>query len=351
MAILLAIATGGCRKATDEGRAADARLPDAEAGAVAAPSATAAVADAGGLAPATVRGCRVIALRGDARVTLAEPPVDAGRDVQPKSRSLSPGELLPDGVVIELGSGSALTVAATMSGREITLVGPATAEACPSGDEAVRLTSGKVTSFPGAGIRPGAEVWVATPLGVVRFNDAEVEVDVAAPDAERLNVALVKGRASFFPAAGVVAKSAPSPAGDGGRVDPAEKGDAGPEDVAGMVAIAPGAVLEASRPPSAPSRWVQTLVAACARQGSAAEEAARRLAAAGSAKNREALGDLAFAHVRARKSARAACEAARAAGALSPRLLDPGMRSELARAERKWRAVPSASASASVAPP
>jgi hypothetical protein len=52
---------------------------------------------------------------------------------------------------------------------------------------------------------------------------------------------------------------------------------------------------------------------------------------------RASLGDLAFAHVRARQHAHAACEAARAAGATALLLLDPRLRADLDAADENWK--------------
>jgi hypothetical protein len=227
-------------------------------------------------------------------------------DAQPLPSSVSQGDLLPEGGLIELGAGAELTVQATVSTREITLVGPGLAEVCPSGEEAVRLSRGKVTAFPGAGVRPGAEVWVATALGVIRFNDANIEIAVLGHDADRIEVALATGHATFVPAGGM-----------------AEAGS-GEEEVA----LVQGVRFAASRPSGPLARWVRDLVAACVRLGGAAREAGR-LIVASSDGSRASLGDLAFAHVRARQRARAACEMAWAAGAVGPGLLDATSRADL----------------------
>jgi len=52
------------------------------------------------------------------------------------------------------------------------------------------------------------------------------------------------------------------------------------------------------------------------------------------------LGQRAFAHVRARQRARAACEVARAAGALKPGALDGSLAAQLAAADEKWKGSP-----------
>ena len=288
--------------------------------------------DAGGLIAATRRACRVMALRGTATTktrfsglfSKSDGAVERGATDAQAPRSLAQGDLLPETGIIELGTDAELTVQATVSTREITVVGPATAEACPGGDEAVRLARGRVTAFPGAGVRPGAEVWIATPLGVVRFSDAQIDMAVQGSDADRLKVAVIAGQASVIPAAGVVA-AAP----------PVERADA----AGGVIALSPGATFEASRPAGAVSRWVRDLVAACLRRAGAAREAAKFVASTREGP-RTSIGDLAFAHVRARQHARAACESAWAAGTLAPGLLDAALRADLEGADATWKGAP-----------
>ena len=251
---------------------------------------------------------------------------------------------MPEAGLIELASGGELTLQATVSAREITLVGPATFEACPGGDEAVRLSRGKVTAFPGVGVRSGAEVWVATPLGVVRFGDAKIEMAIADRDATRLEIAVIGGHATWVPAAGVVAHAAPAGAlGDGSDASV----DAGSE----VIALGPGTTLEANRRGGAIATWVRDLVAACGREADAAREAARRVRSPPEGA-RASLGDLAFAHVAARQRARAACETARAAAALGPGQLDAGVRAAIERADAIWKSgLPSPPASSGVPAP
>lgn len=354
-AIVLFLAAGlcSCRKqnvGSDESRpGSDARAGIAKGDVPSAPADGRALAatmpsDAGGLVAATRRACRVMALRGTASAT-PRFPRSAG---QGEERALARGDLVPEGSLIELGAESELTVQATVSTREITLVGPALAEVCPGGDEAVRLTHGKVTGFPGAGVRPGADVWIATPLGVVRFSDAKIDVNVPDRSASRLEVALVSGQANVIPAASVMTlapsearadagrRGRPAPAADGSSVaaiggNPAAAGDA--------LALIPGVAFEARRRETPVSRWSGDLVAACVRQAGVARDTAQSVTSPRDG-GRGALGDLIFAHVRARQQARAACEVAWAAGGLATGLLDAARRADLESAEASWKGTP-----------
>jgi hypothetical protein len=351
--LLAGLALASCRRTSSDpsgaGGAAGAAnsvaaVTDSGDGVLSAESSvpTARTVETGALAASTRRACRVMSLRGDATSSIPVPrSARAGEETvadASATRFLVEGQLLPEGAIIDLGTGGVLTVQATVSTREMTLVGPAIAEACPGGDEAIRLSRGKATSFPGAGVRPGAEVWVATPLGVVRFNEAKIEIEVLGAEAEHLKVVVVTGQATFVPAAGVTMDPATAPIVEAGA-------NAAP---LAPLALTPGTTMEASRPKATPARWTRDLIAACTRRAGAAREAGQKVAA-GSRTNRASLADLAAAHVQARQLARAACESARAAGALPLGPLDGALRADLVRAEEAWKAVPPAPSSAPAA--
>jgi hypothetical protein len=294
-----------------------------------------------------------MSLRGDASTNIPVPiAARSGAEVvadAETTRWLAVGQLLPEGAIITLGAAGVLTVQATVSTREMTLVGPAVAEACPGGDEAVRLSRGKARSFPGPGVRPGAEVWVSTPLGVVRFNEAQIEIEVVGADAAQLKVMVATGQATFVPAAGVTIAAPGDPDAGPNAAPPMAPSAAGANGTSStLMALAPGTTVEASRPKATLARWTRDLVAACVRRAVAAREAGQKMATAART-NRASLADLAAAHVQARQQARAACESARAAGALPPGQLDAALRGDLARADEAWKAVPPASSSAPAA--
>jgi hypothetical protein len=271
--------------------------------------ASAAAGAGAGYEPATRRACRVMALRGGATVRELS-SFDGGVRLA-EGRALTRGDLLPAGGVIESEMDADLTVQWTVSTREITFAGAVRAEACPSGDEIVRLARGRVTAMPGAGVRPGAEVWVATPLGVVRFNDARLEIDVPSADAARIHIAVLSGQASFVPAANVVVAL---PAGDAAPASDVH-------------AMAPGSILDARRPNKPLAAWLRDLVASCIGDTDRAEKAGSALSAE---HDRAKAGDLAFAHVRARQKGRASCESAYA-GALSADRWDAATKAALER--------------------
>ncbi|MET0591737.1 MAG: hypothetical protein ABW133_03500, partial [Polyangiaceae bacterium] len=298
-----------------------------------------------GYQPSRRPACRVMALRGNAWVPARvarggydedgnyEKPRASGDAMTPdRIEPLARGDLLPEWGRIELEPESEITVHATVSTREITLVGPAIADACPDGEEVVRLGRGKVTAVPGAGIRPGAEVWVATPLGVVRFNDARIEIDVPNVDASRLRVAVATGQATFVPAENVVlAYPEAKVAADGGRLS----ADGGRVDASQRVyPLAPGSVVEVTRPAKPVAAWARDLVATCVRDAKVAENAAARIA---TETERAKIGELAFEHVRARQLAHASCDCVLATTILAKDMLDPELLRAFSGANSEWK--------------
>jgi hypothetical protein len=259
--------------------------------------------------PATRRACRAKSLKGGARLT-------AGTGESP--RPLAQGDLVPEAARIELDPDAELTLQATSSTREIAVHGPAMLEACPAGEEEIRLSVGRVSGFPGRGVRPGTDVWIATPLGVVRFNDAEIEVTVSGRRADHLEVTLTGGKAIWMPAHGVVTPDAP--------------------DAASFeeVAIPGSGHFSANRAASTGPKLLPDLVGACRQSADAAKQAAAEVLATANGDAAE-LGQRAFLHVRARQRARAACSVARAALTLKPGALDSKMLASLDAADQEWK--------------
>lgn len=218
-------------------------------------------------------------------------------------RRLDRGALLNEAQWMELGPDARLTLAHTETARTLTLHGPARAQACANGAEQLTLARGRVTTARGSA-RPGAEVLIATPLAVVHYGDAQLEVEAAE---DRLSVSAVAGRA---------------------RVSQIEK-----EKNDQQVSPEKPLTVEATAEPEA-------RVAACSRAAANAQRVARQLAPGPSSGRRNLLGEHAAEHVRARRQARAACASALAAVAASS---DAEMRGRLeARirsANQTWRAI------------
>jgi hypothetical protein len=112
--------------------------------------------------------CRAIAVDGDVR-----PDGDAGPALA------AAAEIAPDRW-LSLGPDTRLVAKDPRTGRETTFRGPGHVRACVDSLEESWLTSGDFEGTAGAGESPGAEEWVVTPLGVVRFGAAKLAVEASA---------------------------------------------------------------------------------------------------------------------------------------------------------------------------
>ncbi len=213
------------------------------------------------------------------------------------------GDVLTDSRWIELGGASKLVLKHTLSAREWTLVGPARALACAAGREEIILAQGTLRTEMGIGARPGAEVWVGTPYGSLRYADARAELSVTE---QELKLTALGGELWLT----------------------APRAEARERRVSGSTAFRAGKE--------------QRLVAAaavahCARDATDSRELAASLLSAAA----PALGERARAHVQARQRAHASCASATAAvlreergSALEAKL------SELDLYAEAWRGVP-----------
>jgi hypothetical protein len=212
---------------------------------------------------------------------------------------------------IELGENARLVVKHARSGRELTVEGPARAKLCPSGEEQILLASGRFKSTTGVGARPGAEVWVATPAGLIRYGDAELKVQA---DAKKAVLSVTSGDAWIEPARGSTLKGAGHLAGNG------------------TATLSRGA-----------GSTTASLVADCEQAAEAARSAAERVFAGTGQDGGDAgsLGDRAAEQVRARRAARSACASAGAAvGQVTDREEQDRLAARIDRADRVWRLVP-----------
>jgi len=231
--------------------------------------------------------------------------------------ALAEGETIPDGAWIEVAEGAEMTVG-TPSHREITVSGPAVASVCPKGDDELRLLAGRVSAFPGTGVRPGIEVWIATPLGVVRYSDAKIEVEVAA-EGTRMTAAVSMAQAHFAPAPGI-------------RIERGIPDAGAPPSPWVDLPLRAGTSLVAVRAPSPRGPFVADLVHACTREANATREASLSLANA-YADAAADLGERSARYVRASQRARVACETARTAAGRGPDSLELSV--ELRSADEK----------------
>ena len=232
-------------------------------------------------------GCRVVTVSGSAT-----------RDGQP----LRAGDELA-GATLELAAGARAHFVHAVSARAWSLEGPARLRACEGSAEEIVLARGTLRAEPGSGVRPGAEVWVGTPYGALRYADAAATLSVGE---RQLAVRVTSGRLGFIPFGGSAPDERPVPA--------AATFAASPYRLSGARALV-----------------------RCSQDAAAAEAQARVVLGP----SPRPLGERAAEHVRARQRARASCVSARAA-ALSTPGSDPSVGAELARYDALWRGVPGA---------
>jgi hypothetical protein len=218
-----------------------------------------------------------------------------------------PAQTLDGSEWLELQDGAKLSLRHVASAREWTLFGPAKVRPCLDGEEQIALATGRIKSTVGGGARPGAEVFVFTPLGTVRYGDATLSVTA---EAARVAVALEAGDAWLEP----IGKSSST------RPEPQKLARSE------VVSLKPNRALLEQR---------------CAEDAQAAAEVARAMLSAPHGK--VDLSKKAVSHLKARRRARLSCgEALAYAGRLDGeergRLLD-----RLSELDQIWRAFPKAS--------
>lgn len=250
--------------------------------------------DASGIAALTVP-CRLIAVMGDARSAL-----DAGL------RGL---EAAPEDF-ITLAAGASMTAKDGKTSREVTIKGPGRARVCVGGREEEWLSEGEIASVPGAGESPGAEVWVMTLHGAIRYGVGHTHITASrASTSVRAQLG-----ASVYPLPSAVVKSeAGAPVAD-----------------AGWLHAAADATVELNGPVDG-----KALLGACIRQATVAQDLAKAMLAGDAGP----LGDAASRHVVERRRARALCGMALLAAATAA----PFSKADAdaaASADLVWRQVP-----------
>ncbi len=241
--------------------------------------------------------------------------------VKPECRALAvTGKASVDGVPIAVGdlldgehwvllqAGSSVALRDTLTSRELKLIGPGLELPCRHGAEQILIAEGRVSTSMALGVRPGAEVLIATPVGTVRYGDAALELEVGQ---KGLRLHVKAGDAWLEP------ESLGQP--------PFKNPVHGPS--------------QASLPPS--KATPTELVEACKVAADTAAESARRVLEPATPQAAASLGARAAAHVRNRSAARAACSiAAAAAGSVSDPATRQSLWDSIAHADEVWQSVP-----------
>ena len=296
--------TSACRRSESKSApptASESARPE-RTGPVAAPSSSAEPAphavehDTGPHLLAPAKNCRAIDVRG--------------RVVDDRTQPIKTSAPLDRAVWLDMDPKAILAVKDTETGRELVFTGPGRVQPCVGGEERFYLVRGVVRTTAAAGARPGAEVLVATPHGVVRYGDARLEVRVE-PGA--ISIRADMGDAWFE-----------APSSDGNGISE-EK-------------IASGKRFERK----GLTVDVKALVGTCEATAKVAEERARLVLKPGPSEQAAPLGARAAEHMRARRSARFACALARAALGIVENVGDrDALDQALGRAEARFRGMPS----------
>jgi hypothetical protein len=283
----------GCGKGTAARRSSGSPAPGEGALASAAPLASSAPASSVNAVRLPDATCRALRVEGEAQLGAAQ---------------LASGTELDGSEWGRLAKGAKVTLKHSLSGREISLLGPAVFRACRRGREQVLLASGNVVVGSGMGARPGAEVLIATPVAAVRYADADFLLHL---DAKRLSVEVRAGQVELDAGAATTASN---------------KAFKSPLHAKDKVVVTLG------KPDAA------ALMLRCKEAAEAAETSAHKVTDSAAP---EPLGERAQAHVRARKTAREACAVATAATGL---VADPaaaaGLWAEAVRWEGLWETIP-----------
>lgn len=203
---------------------------------------------------------------------------------------------------LNLSDGARVTVKYQPSGREITLVGPARARPCPSGEELLVLAEGTVRSAGKAGATPGAEFTIASPAALIVFPDAELELKARGWRGE---LRVLAGQVSVQGAAG----------GSIRHVQPS------------------GSALKLRETSQKPEEYVVH----CEQ---AANESAALAGALLANKPDATFGDKARRHYSLRRAARLSCARAVAVLGATPELARDTLAKRLHSADQSWRSVP-----------
>ena len=247
--------------------------------------------------PATKAGCRALDVTGRASVDGAP---------------LASNALLDGEHWVELEKGATISLRHTVTTREFKLIGPARILPCRAGGEQLLLARGQLTTSANLGVRPGAEVLIATPGGTVRYGDAALDVEFAGVG---LRVRVKQGEA---------------------WVEPETKGKPpfkNPVRIGAEARLLPE------------PRSARELVATCQAAAQVAADSAQHVLhqAPSADAGASTLGERAAAHMRDRAQARVACAIASAALGGNDDATERGsLSASVARADLLWQSVPHA---------
>lgn len=256
--------------------------------------------------PLAVVKCRVMAQEGKATLEDADASVDAGAG-DAGARAVHVTDVLPDGAWLDLAEGAKVGIKVARSGRELSFVGPGRVRVCVGDDADTWLVRGRLDAGAFGGEAAGAELWVGTPMGSVRYPSTRFTLTVD----KQLSVTLETGTVWFF---------------DRLETKPTARPNLDPE---GFLRVSTTFKTDA------PSTSTAELVRQCDTLAGKAAALAQRIRTTDGG-----IGALAAEHVSSRRTARAACLWANARFAGEKPAAQAQMRElsrALADADGKWR--------------
>jgi len=241
----------------------------------------------------TKPGCRALEVLGRANV-LGAP--------------LAQGSLLDGEHWLELEPGASVALRHTVTSREFKLIGPGLMLPCRHGAEQILVAVGQLSTSANLGVRPGAEVLIATPSGTVHYGDAALDLEFGS---KGLRIRVKQGEAWLEPEARGKPKFK-NPVHSGAEARLAVSDESGP-----------------------------ALLAACQSAAQKARQSAELVLTPSAPGTTNSLGARAAAHMRDRNSARTACAMAASAVGIAR---DPTEKQQLsasvAHADELWQSVP-----------
>lgn len=142
--------------------------------------------------PAAVVKCRVMAQEGKATLANVDAADAGASDAGPRAVHIT--DVLPDGAWIDLAEGSKVGIKVARSGRELSFVGPGRVRVCVGDDADTWLVRGRLDAGAFGGEPAGAELWVGTPMGSVRYPSTRFALTVD----KDLSITLETGTVWFF---------------------------------------------------------------------------------------------------------------------------------------------------------
>ncbi len=161
--------------------------------------------------------CRILEISGAVTILPDAPDAaHAGDAGGPSADAGAPavGTTVPRGASIQLAAGAHVALKSPHTAREVSFAGPGLVRACMGDDDDAWVVRGTFSSVAGTGEGPGAEQWVVTPLGAVRYAGGSLTVRVTD---EKTEVETTTGARVFaFAAEGATPEEG---ATDGGAAD------------------------------------------------------------------------------------------------------------------------------------